>query len=376
MVQKHHLRRLIAAGQEAAQESFNPSVKNLPHLPPVDWSAIGAKAPVILTTPKELPEADAIVIVWADAEWAALEHVFCNSGASMAYSSGDTGTWPGWEEYNQGVPKVSGWSYWGYYKLVQLGGTNVLLFKSNTHLDWPGAQYLQELFTNLISIVKPKLILSTGTAGGARTTDHIGTVNVVDAGTLYVTGEPQSKWKEYSNQWKPNWSIIQEAGFTKLLFPIPITQSGLESLCSQFNSHYGTNYSISELNVNNLNMGDAVPAINNLTGAGTPLLTTDSFVVATSAGNLDSFACVEMDDAIIAEVCSKHGTAFGFVRNISDPVQNASLPAKAQGNWGSAVYEVYGIYTSYGSAVAAWAILTAGGGSSLHGAVHSQEKKH
>jgi uncharacterized membrane protein len=64
-----------------------------------------------------------------------------------------------------------------------------------------------------------------------------------------------------------------------------------------------------------------------------------------------------MDDAVIAQACKTAGTAFGFVRNISDPVQNAALPPKAQGNWGSAIYDAYGFYTSYNGALAAWAML-------------------
>ena len=42
-----------------------------------------------------------------------------------------------------------------------------------------------------------------------------------------------------------------------------------------------------------------------------------------SRGNYAKFACVEMDDAVIGEACKKAAIAFGFVRNISDPVQNA-----------------------------------------------------
>jgi hypothetical protein len=87
------------------------------------------------------------------------------------------------------------------------------------------------------------------------------------------------------------------------------------------------------------------------------LLTTPTFVVGTTAGDYKSYICIEMDDAIIAEVCQGAGTAFGFVRNISDPVQNASLSAEIQGNWGSTIYDTYGIYTSYNGALAAWAFL-------------------
>ena len=64
-----------------------------------------------------------------------------------------------------------------------------------------------------------------------------------------------------------------------------------------------------------------------------------------------------MDDAIIGEVCEAAGIAFGFVRNISDPVQSASLSADIQGEWASTIYDAYGFYTSYNGALAAWAML-------------------
>jgi len=51
------------------------------------------------------------------------------------------------------------------------------------------------------------------------------------------------------------------------------------------------------------------------------------------------------------------GIPFGFIRNVSDPVQNASLLSDVQGNWGSAIYDSYGFYTSYNRALAAWAII-------------------
>jgi hypothetical protein len=48
---------------------------------------------------------------------------------------------------------------------------------------------------------------------------------------------------------------------------------------------------------------------------------------------------------------------FGSVRNVSDPLQNAALPSDAQGNWGSAVYDVFGLYTSFNGALVTWALL-------------------
>lgn len=348
----------LAVSQSESAQRFDPKIHNIPPLPPVNWAAVGASAPTLLATPAAgLPKADAVVITWAEAEWAAMEHVFCNGAASMPYSERNTSSWSGWQKYDKDVPNVHGWNYWGFYRLVKIANKTVLLFKSNTHLDYPGEQYLARMISQFMTIVKPSLILSIGTAGGARTGDPIGTVNVVHAGTLYESGSPENQWPEYSNAWSASWSIINQAGFKKLLFPVPTTSSDLQSLCSQFNQFYKTNYSLDQLNVNNLNMADASPAINSLTAAGTSLLTANSFVVATSAGNYSAFACVEMDDAIIGSVCASHKTAFGFIRNISDPVQNSDLPPAAQGNWGSAVLDAYGLYTSYNGAVTAWAII-------------------
>ena len=47
--------------------------------------------------------------------------------------------------------RPSDWSYWGYYRTVEINGQAVLLFKSNTHLDWPGATFLTALIKLIIA---------------------------------------------------------------------------------------------------------------------------------------------------------------------------------------------------------------------------------
>jgi hypothetical protein len=200
------------------------------------------------------------------------------------------------------------------------------------------------------------LYLSVGSAGGARPTDPIGTVNVVHTDVLYESNQPQNLWPSYSNAWKPNWTLLSNTGFKELLFAVPTTPGDLASIGTQFNSFYSTSYPLSELNPGGLNMGASVPAINNLTPAGTALVTANSFVVANTSGNLANFACVEMDDAVIASAVAGKA-AFGSIRNISDPIQNAQLQEKFQGHWGEAIYTAYGMYTSYNGAIAAWAVL-------------------
>jgi nucleoside phosphorylase len=346
----------------AKQRDFAPTIKETPDLPAIDWSGVGQIAPKPISgTGSGLPVADAIVITWADAEWAAMQHVFCASGKGMAYSARNTGAWSGWKKYSAGLPKdaPSGWSFWGEWRLVEIGGATVMLFKSNTHLDWPGESYLTEMMQMLVREVKPRLVLSIGTAGGAQAADHVGTVRAVSAGTLYEAGKAQSSWPVYKNTWKAAETVLDAPGFSfkSLLFPVPTTESDLRSLCAQFNAYYGTNYSIFELDPDGLSSGDTLPKINDQTGGAEPLLTTSTFVVGTTAGTYAAYACIEMDDAIVGKVCAAAGVAFGFVRNVSDPVQSAALPAEMQGSWGSAIYDAYGIYTSYNGALAAWAML-------------------
>jgi hypothetical protein len=344
--------------QEARAVSF--AIADAPPLPPVDFAAVGKAAPVLLATPAgQLPKASAVVMTWTEAEWAAMQHVFCASAGSMPYSDRSRRTWPNWQEYSSHLPAgaPAGWTYWGYYRLVEIGGSPVLLFKSNTHLDFPGTEYLEALIDLLIQRVTPGVILSIGTAGGAKPQDHIGTVRAVSAGTLYERGQPQADWPLYENAWQGSGTVLTDANFNQLLSAVPTRASDLETLCAQFNRQYGSNYTLAQLDPGGLNLGEATPQVDNQTGGGTSLLTASTFLVGTTAGTYQAYACIEMDDAVIGEACAASRTAYGFVRNLSDPAQNSALPPKAQGNWGSAIYDAYGFYTSYNSAVAAWAML-------------------
>jgi nucleoside phosphorylase len=346
--------------REAEEPSFEGVLSNPPPLPAINYGLVGKAAPTLLPTGSgRLPQASTVVLTWASAEWAALQHVFCAGGSTMPYSERTRGTWTGWEKYSANLPAdhPSNWDYWGYYRSVEINGKPVLLFKSNTHLDWPGPTFLIALIKTIIADVKPSLILSAGTAGGTKPQDHIGTVRAVSAGTLFEKGKLSPAWPDYKNGWTANDATLNNANFKKLLFPVPTKASDLQALCSQFDQRYHAEYTLAQLNPGGVNLGDPTPQIDDQTGGGASLLTASSFVVGTTAGTYENFTSIEMDDAVVGEACSETDTAFGFVRNLSDPVQNAALPSKVQGNWGSAVYDAYGFYTSYNGALAAWAML-------------------
>ena len=342
-------------------KEIEPQITNKPALPAIDYSLVGQQAPVVQPPLNTLPRADVIIITWADAEWAALEHVFCQGDTSMPYSARLKGNWDGWVKDTQNLPSQTDatWDHWGSYRQVEVATRSVLLYKSNTHLDWPGQSLLEAFAEHLISTVQPGLILSIGTAGGARVNDAIGTVVVTRASTLYKKNNGAST--TYTSSWQALDPILDQTTFAELLFPIPTTEADLQTLQQQFNAAKGTHYSLAELNVDNLDLGAPVPAISDLTRKDISLLTTPSFVVGTTDGAFASYACIEMDDAVLEKICTSNGNSvnFGSIRNISDPVQNAALSASVQGGWGSLLYKTYGFYTSYNGALAAWALVCA-----------------
>lgn len=341
-----------------AEHSAKTGISNTPDLPVIDWNSIQAEAPKLVDSqPNYLEKADAVVITYAESEWAALEQVFCQSGTAMPYSARSTSYWDGWHEFKQDLPSVSGWTYWFYYRLVEIRGKKVYIIKSNTHLDFPGESELETMIQLIINYVKPELLLSIGTAGGAMVSDHIGTVNITNAGTLYEASKSSGEWPKYANSWRAKMDTINSSSFSDLLFAIPTTEADLNTLLDAFNQQFGTDYPLSRVNPDGIDMGQSPPVIQDFTPTKTPLLTTSTFVVATSAGNYGSYVCMEMDDAVIGRVCNNNNTAFGFVRNISDPVQAADLTFAEQKDWGRAIFQTYGMYTSFNGALAAWALL-------------------
>jgi nucleoside phosphorylase len=332
---------------ESDRKRFEPSISGLPDLAVIDWTGAG-QAPVLLDTPSKPAQAAVLVITWAGAEWAAMEHVFCSSTTPMRYSDRDPEPFAGWERYETST-------FWGYFRLVGLNGKTVLLFKSNIHLAEQGHAVLETLVRQLIAEVKPGLVLSIGTAGGANDTDHVGTVKIVSAATLYE--KDAANWTTYSNGWQAPTATLSQASFTNLLMPIPVTDQDLDKLCTEFSNFSGTEYSLAELDPLGLNHATTPPVVVDQSGGATSLLTASTFLVGTTDNRYAEYSCVEMDDAIVAMVCEQEGTPFGSVRNVSDPAQPADLSSDAQSDWGGAVYDVYGLYTSFNGALAAWAVI-------------------
>jgi len=142
-------------------------LKKMPSLPIVDWEKIRVKAPQMENAKQSkeepLPKADVVIITWTKAEWAALDHVFCDSQTTMSFVLNENDSWQeNWNLYargyedieselpSQGVPSKADKS-WGRFRIVLIGNHKVLLFKSDMHITTDGPKIpLQVLIRRII----------------------------------------------------------------------------------------------------------------------------------------------------------------------------------------------------------------------------------
>ena len=352
-------------------------------LPAVDWSLVGQQAPVLKQMAYKgpstsLPKADAVVITWTSAEWAAMDHVFIRSSKSVS-PSGAAPADKSWYLYSKGAKSGGNTSnpLWGYYQLVTLtDGTghsrDVLLFKSDAHLSHP--PYLAGLTRELqdvIADVQPSRLYSIGTAGAATTAQNLGDVAITNAASCRLTlpendGSPESGQTYTCTTFFPNTTNllpkVQDSLFYKLStvataqeWQRVLTQAQREPRDKSLAPYSLQDLMNAPINPTNLGNPKAVSFRD------VPLLTTDYYFIA--EGDSPQYAALEMDDAVIAAAASALKVPFAFIRNISDAVivskdqRGGTIPEAARAAWSSEQYNHFGVYSSFNGALAAWATL-------------------
>jgi hypothetical protein len=357
-------------------------VRTLPSvLPAIDWSSIGAQAPAAVPVNYQgpnapLPLADIVIFTWTDNEWSAFDHVFLHGSIQGATES--SSLTHKWLQYSNAAPAGSsqGGPLWGYYQLVEIqavsGTKRVLLMKADAHLAHPPWLNGVESMVKVVAAdAKPAQIYSIGTAGGASVNQRLGDVSITNGGTLQLK-EPANvpsglSGKTFASNWFPDLSLIPKV--QPLFFPLSriATEAGLQSvLDAAKSSHDEGAQQLVQFNLGDLinaaidpaNLG-APKAVN---FKGTPLFTTDYYFIGTGESD---YAALEMDDAVVGYAANLEKIDFVFVRNISDtlvPVEtptNQAIPDPARRAWSSAVYNAYGMFTSFNGALAAWAAIAA-----------------
>lgn len=347
-------------------------------LPAIDWAATGAPElrPQLAAFPNAwnasspLPKADVVVITWTSAEWDALHYVFSNALEPLPQSPDNNANWRGkWYPYRRnfhtifqglwtrrligaarntagGAPALQD-GRWGSFCPVKVGTQNVLLFKSDLHVNQDGESLpLVQLVRQITAEAQPKLLLSVGTGGGVRLDDVLGDVVVTNAAMFHLGQEfeaaPFNGQKFTCKTWSPPEKHLAGAG--KLVMPVA------ETPVQPPTAHFPNGAVIRPQ--------ARAPKIHLLPG--NPILTTDFFEFGSTTNKLwEQGCCVEMDDAVIAMVCEENGggVSYGFVRNVSDPVINGDLPRRLQVAWAVLTYQLQGFFTSYNGAIATWAMI-------------------
>jgi hypothetical protein len=228
----------------------------------------------------------------------------------------------------------------GAYWTTKIGGKRVVVFKSDSHMSQDGPKLPNiSVWRQIIGEVQPKLVITTGTAGGIGKQFEVGDVVV----SPIVRFDCIAKFKSE-----------------------PFRKAHYSSLAPR-TKYFATAKKLFKTNAGQLPRDNTRPpkivrvAPNALSSS---VVTTDFFGFDTSDNHyhLQGLGDVsEMGDAILGLVSSQMGAAprWVAVRNVSDPQIKAEGTLKQQAALAAQIYKGFGRWSSVCSAIVCWALIAA-----------------
>jgi len=288
-----------------------------------------------------LPKADVLVVTWTVDEGHALSRVLT----------------PGKDSRNDYVPYTHNFATisrkmrrgcpallakrLGAYWTTTIGGKSAVVFKSDSHMSQDGPELPnRDVWRQIITEVKPKLVLTTGTAGGIGKQLEVGDVIV----SPVVRFDCISKFKTE-----------------------PFAQDHFSSSAPK-TGHFASARTLFKANEARLPPDNTRPpkivkvAASDLAAS---VVTTDFFGFDTSDDHfhLQGLGDVsEMGDAVLGLVAQDMGASaprWLAVRNVSDPQIKADGTIKQQANVAAQIYKGFGRWSSVCSAIVCWALIAA-----------------
>jgi nucleoside phosphorylase len=315
-----------------------------------------------------LPHADILIVTWTAAEQRALADVFTPGfGRDRWYRYSRDFASHYVPLIRQGAPAL-GVRRLGSWFPTQVGGTSIICFKSELHLNQDGIGTgdgtatlpVKDMFQQLIREVQPSLVLTIGTAGAVYADHQLGDVVVTRAAKFRLTREFRNE-PFNDRTYRSDWVIPRThfAAASRLMRSVAPRLA--EPAFGPPTKAYPFPGPLLEPPPNRPDIkldGDDIPPFH-------PILTTDYFEFGTSANRLDQHgSAVEMGDAVLGLVCEELADPprWAIVRNISDPEINADLPEgvgalNMQIHWAVWFYEAFGYWTSVTGALATWGIV-------------------
>jgi hypothetical protein len=223
----------------------------------------------------------------------------------------------------------------------KIGSTTIVLFKSDSHMSQDGPELPNvDVWAQIINEVEPKLVITTGTAGGIGKQFEVGDVVVSPVVRFDCTAKFKKKPfhdAHYSNS-APNKKYFSTA---KRLFKANAGQLPKD---------------------NTRPPKIVIAAPNSLRDC---VVTTDFFGFDTSDDHyhLQGLGDVsEMGDAIlglVAEQMADKAPRWVAVRNVSDPQIKAQGSIRDQAALAATIYKGFGRWSSVCSAIVCWALIAA-----------------
>ncbi len=294
------------------------------------------------TSDSPLPRADVLVVTWTVDEGHALSRVLTpgkdsrNDYLSYTHNYATIAA-----KMRAGCPAVEA-KRLGAYWTTAIGGKQVVVFKSDSHMSQDGPKLPNvDVWQQIISEVQPKLVLTTGTAGGIGTQFEVGDVVV----SPIVRFDCTAKFKAE-----------------------PFHADHYQSAAAK-TSHFATASQLFAANAGQLPKDNTrPPQIVQVkpSALASSVVTTDFFGFDTSNDHyhLQGLGDVsEMGDAVLGLVNSQIGAKaprWLAVRNVSDPqIKADGMTLKQQSALAAQIYKGFGRWSSVCSAVVCWALIAA-----------------
>ena len=288
-----------------------------------------------------LPSADALVVTWTVDEGHALSRVLTPAKDSRNDYRPYTHNFASISKnMRPGCPALE-LKRLGTYWTTKIGAKSVVVFKSDSHMSQDGPKLPNiDVWSQVISEVQPKIVITTGTAGGIGKQFEVGDVVV----SPIVRFDCISKFKS---------EPFHDAHYSSVA---PKTKY-LATAKTLFKANSGQ---LPKENTRAPNIVRVAP-----TALKSSVMTTDFFGFDTSDNryHLQGMADVsEMGDAVLGLVASRMGDKaprWVAVRNVSDPQIKAEGTLRQQAQIAAQIYKGFGRWSSVCSAIVCWALIAA-----------------
>jgi nucleoside phosphorylase len=288
-----------------------------------------------------LPTADVLVVTWTVDEGHALSRVLTPGKDSRNDYRPYTHNFASIsKKMRAGCPALE-LKRLGTYWTTKIGAKSVVVFKSDSHMSQDGPKLPNiDVWTQIISEVQPKIVITTGTAGGIGKQFEVGDVVV----SPIVRFDCIAKFKS---------EPFHDAHYSSVA---PKTKY-LATAKTLFKANSGQ---LPKENTRPPNIVRVAP-----TALASSVMTTDFFGFDTSDNHyhLQKMADVsEMGDAVLGFVASRLGDKaprWVAVRNVSDPQIKAEGTLRQQAQIAAQIYKGFGRWSSVCSAIVCWALIAA-----------------